>query len=314
MTRLRLTTKGGKHIVIELLKNKFMLDYVNHLKFSLDHYRFVSERDMVPPLERGNDWQGEIPMNVDRIKSAIHELNAMGTKFPVDPDEVSFVSHGIQSQSLLNRLHRYFTTGGATGKYKAEVDGIVDKHWESMDSTDRFDVMRDCYEKFDFTIHEINSAVHELENYVISDRADLFDRELEYNVFFDSNQMFRADESNRQYFNYITSEHLEFFSNEPIYDVWLPLSQIQGKNYWTAFISYDDPREWDVSSNILYSASFCISDRKWMNNPALLEWLKQHDIEPGPMTGGMPLGRVIEGKWLVNDLQNNDIISIIIEH
>jgi hypothetical protein len=87
----------------------------------------------------------------------------------------------------------------------------------------------------------------------------------------------------------------------------LPLSEILGKDYKRAYWDYDDPTNQDVSINKLYSGSMLVSNMSDSVNPDLESWLRSYGIEPGPMTVGMPLGNITQGKDLIARLSNQTI-------
>jgi hypothetical protein len=170
------------------------------------------------------------------------------------------------------------------------------------------------YPKFSRLVHDINDAVHVIEAYYYNDRIQLFPAYKEYQIEYLSHTP-RPDSiiTDQQFFQPIQEQHKKYFTRDQGYTVWLPLYQIQGKNYWVGYFDYDDPRHWDISTNVVYSGSFSLGSRQILHYPELTEWLQSYGIEPGPEQGGMPLGHVTQGWDLVQDLQAGDIKDIVID-
>lgn len=147
------------------------------------------------------------------------------------------------------------------------------------------------------------------EHFFVNDRKLNFSMTLEWLVLY-SSQTYKGTNNDFQYFKTIKNEHYEYFSDNMEYDIWLPLSQIQGKNYLQAYVDEDDPTNWDVSSNVFYSGSFSIGDRSWYKNENLQNYLKSYGIKPCAQTCGVPLGRIISGKKYISHLMENNIVEI----
>jgi hypothetical protein len=188
------------------------------------------------------------------------------------------------------------------------------KYWE-FNTNNTFTLVHNDYEEFRVSVHNINTAVHQLELYMASSRKILVPQNSEHRVFFDGgNPRDPKDPTTHQYPAYfceIKPEHMQYFDDKSDCDVWLPL-QIQGKHYWDAFYNFDDPTHFDITTDLLYSGSFQIETRSTARNPILLDWLRTYGINPGPEHCGMPIGRVVQGKHIVDQLQYGDIESLII--
>jgi hypothetical protein len=131
-------------------------------------------------------------------------------------------------------------------------------------------------------------------------------------LFDSSNPIDPANNPQWRYFQHLDEEYFQYFTDQLEYDIWLPLHQIQGKNYWICYFDEDDPTHWDVSTNIIYSGSIAIGDRSAARDPKILTWLESYGITPGPMHCGMPLGKIITGRDLVPALDEGSIKDIII--
>ena len=103
--------------------------------------------------------------------------------------------------------------------------------------------------QFGQLVHAINTAVHSIERLFHNERIDNFTPRYEYQILFDDQNPIAPETGD--YLKPIAPEHQQYFSDELKYDVWLPLYQIQGKNYWTCYFDQDDPTHWDVSCQML---------------------------------------------------------------
>jgi hypothetical protein len=303
--QIKLTTAYNSTIKIEFLENEFIDEFIPHMKRNMELFELDSWRDKIPNSPR--EWNDSyIKENEKKIIYAINNLNTMGLDFPILPEEIKFEQNSSYGRQLLNRLHRHFTTSHRSVSWEEPI-----QLWE--DNTNNiFCVTEETYEEFSKYVHIINDIVHDTETfYYTNDRTNNFPIYYEYQIVFNSNKPLDKNNDNQNgYFQNIKDEHYRYFTDELKYDVWLPLHQIQGKNYWIAYFDEDDPRSWDVCTNIFYSGSFAIGDRTAAKNPDLEKWLMSYDITPGPLTCGMPLGYVIEGKEIVETLGFNDIIKL----
>jgi hypothetical protein len=176
-----------------------------------------------------------------------------------------------------------------------------------------FNLNQADYPVFSKLVHNINTVVHQMEVYYMNDRIKSFNKKHEYQVLFNSSKpLDPANDPQRLYMKQIKEEHFQYFSDQLTYDVWLPLHEIQGKNYWVAYFDMDDPRPWDVSTNVVYSGGFAIGDRSAIRDPAILEYLQSYGITPGPRQCGMPLGHVIQGKELIETMPEGFITEVTV--
>ena len=304
--KLQLTTKRNNQIIIELLDNDFVQDYL--VQFEKIKNNFAVTQYAQIPRDNYTTWnQVEIIAFETRIKNAIYGLNAMNCKFPVDVKDVVFTP-GAQGRDLLNRLHRHFTTGNRSVSRNESCKTWLDR------SNLTFELDTNNYSKFSQFVHDINDVVHLTEKYYVSDREINFGaRNREYHILFDPSCPLSDTNNNlyTQYFIDINPLHYQYFSRNTDFDVWLPSGQIQGKNWWCAYFDHDNPTHWDISLNIQYSGSFSIGKRLQACDPALTAWLKSHGIDPGPLHVGMPLGNIIDGHEFINKLGFGDQVAQI---
>ena len=304
-TQLKLITRQGVPIVIELLDNPFITDFVRHFKKNLALFNISSQKMSIPPSV-GSFSQERINQLEQDFIDSINALNAIGVNFPIAVEEI-YLSIDSYGRDLLNRLHRHFTTSLRSVSH-SESKFI----WQ--DETDLIFTLSDANRaEFVKQVHKINDTVHTAEIMYGNERKTNFPRYHEYNVSFDSWSP-KDPNNNVQvgFFTKIKDEHKQYFSNELKYDVWLPLHQILGKNYWAAYFDEDDPTHWDIDINVAYTGSFAITDRAAIKDPAIVNWLKSYGITPGPEHCGMPLGNIIKGQEIVTKLVHNDILDIVL--
>jgi hypothetical protein len=304
--QLHLRTNDSNIILIELLNNDFVDEYVTHLNKIKSLYSFVQYLEK--PRSKKNLWnQTHIEQIESAIKNSINGLNALGLNFPIAVDSIQF-DRDNSTRQLLNQLHRYFTTG-----HRSVSHGESTQTW--LDNTDlTFEIDTTLhYEEFSKLVHNINNMVHQAEPYYLSQvELNFLTPFQEYHVIFNSSDPLDPTiDPQSIYFQPICSEHYQYFSNNTEYDVWLPSGQIQGKNWWRAYFDSDSAVPWDVDLNINYSGSFSIGTRIQAKDPNFLSWLNQHDIDPGPLHVGMPLGKIVAGHEFAKNLGISDSIAEI---
>lgn len=299
-------TQHSTELIVEFLDNPFTAEFISHLKKIKDIFALKFFKERIP-----HPRKSLLPLRTkqqleQQLINAINELNALGLNFPISIEEIK-LEHSLDTQHLLNRLHRHFTTGHRSVSHNEAVTTWLD------DSTYVFKLNPAKIKEFSHHVHQINTAVHECEGYIVNDRILNFTPRYEYQFLFESSQPKDPNNNPQEiYLQNIKHEHFQYFTDKLDYDVWLPLHQIQGKNYWVAYFDHDDPTQWDVSTNILYSGSFAIGDRSAIRDPVILDWLRAYGIEPGPLHCGMPLGKVISGKEILATLTTDNISEILI--
>jgi len=303
MPIIQVLTKQDQTIKIKLLDNPFIEDFVKQLAFVNENFKVCSYNQSIPNMPHPVWDSNDIENQVQIIRSAINTINDTGVAFPIASEDV-VINNDEQSRQLLNHLHRHFTTSHRSISHEEEIctwgDGSTfykpENHYTLTGA-----------------IHEINTAVHNIETYFNNSRIKRFKKYYELQIQFNSWEP-KDPSSNavNRYLVDIKDEHYQYFSDQLVYDVWLPLSQIQGKDYWRAYFDYDDPTEWDISTNVQYSGCMAIADRSAAKYPVILDYLKSYGITPGPLQCGMPLGNIIEGKEHLSSLRDNGIKCVII--
>jgi hypothetical protein len=298
-------TQDNKELVLEFLDNPFTIEFISHLKKIKDLFVCNFWKRRIPE-RRGAFLSTEHKQHLEQqLINDINALNDMGLNFPISIEEIR-LDTSSNTQNLLNRLHRHYTTSNRSVSQVENVTTWLDN------SIYTFRLDPEKTSKFSQHVHNINTTVHEAEQYLVMNARQLnFTPSYEHTFLFDSAQPKDPNNNPQEiYFQKIKSEHFQYFTDQLEYDVWLPL-QIQGKNYWTAYFDNDDPTHWDVSTNIVYSGSFTVSDRSAARDPALLDYLRSYGIVPGPLHCGMPLGKIISGKEILTDLTDGSTVHIL---
>lgn len=294
--KIRVHNKLGDDIVIEPRQNDFLDLFMVKLQHCIDEgYGITSWREWIPKPSKPWDQQ-IIDQLLSDLADTIQAINDMSLNFPIDITTWQF-KDDAESRQMLNDLHRCFTTGHET-------------HWIWQHGTNHtFEVAVDDRKEFSRLVHNINHVVHVLEQYVTSERMRDYGPYCEYHVNFQNDHVLRGPMPR---YMFIPKEHDQFRHHGGEFDVWLPLTQIQGKDYCRAYFDYDDPCQWDICTGILYSGDFVMGDRAAHRDPRLESWLREHNIEPGPLTHGMPVGNIVTNRHLVDQLQESDVTGVTI--
>jgi hypothetical protein len=104
------------------------------------------------------------------------------------------------------------------------------------------------------------------------------------------------------------------------YDVWMGVDLL-GKDYITGYYNHDDPTEWDIKTLNCYTGKMEIilgsnTIPKIIKGDKFQNWLKEYGMTYIPAMCGIPLGKVISGKDLLNDKtlqQQMSVFNIKIE-
>lgn len=301
-----LTKHSETPIIFTLIGNDFADRFLKKLQWVKQFYHINSANDYYPL--HPHKWDPDrIKTCETSIKESIQWLNDHSYRFPIPVDEILLENNSV-SRNLLNRLHRHFTTGHKTVSHGESV-----KTW-LYDSacTFEFDFETNSYEEFSRVVHNINTRVHQAEEYYLTEPMRTFPRFAECTVAFDSTMPIdpKQDPQN-EYLTEVTSADYHYFSDDTdSYDVWLPLGEMQGKNYYKAYFDQDDPTHWDIFTNHYYSGSFTFADRGLMKHPDMVAYLERYGVKPGPLTTGIPLGKITQGKELLKHFDFNDVIKV----
>lgn len=289
----------GQQVRIELLNNSFVNRWAEHLHYMLGLYSKRVYFSQYPYVWRYN--KSQVDSYALKLSQTVKQLRDLGTGFPEDFNVSEADTQdklNLLLQQKLNRLHRYFTTCNRdTLPFATEwapgvpVTGLINESIKMQ--------------VFELS-HQVNVQVHNLENFVETPNKKLYldnPRRVALSVDF---SMYRNNESTEESsqiskgaWHYMTPEELQWVSDDPDLDVWLP-DNILGKPYNVAFYDHDDPTAWDITHNLGYTGSFSVgligNKASEMQTPEITQWLKSYNIDPGPLTCGMPIGRIVQGR------------------
>ena len=292
---IKVFTKDERYapMVFVPIGNPFVEKFLVKLADSASKYRIRDWNERIPYI-RNIDYTTWRRTQRDVRKSfiaTIDRINELGYRFPIGTDDIR-LEQDLETQLFLNMMHRCFTTA-----HRSSTEAQ-----QTYDDVNFFEVEREHIEEFRTLVHAINDGVHAIENFITTDRMREFPAQHEYQIEFDAFDPYDANNVAKEYFVDLTEEDYNYFSDNLDYDLWLPWHQIQGKCYWDAYFAYDDPTQWDISEHKQYSGSIAIGSRQQARDPKLETWLQEHGVTPGPMTCGLPIAKLVEGRetldWL----------------
>ena len=164
----------------------------------------------------------------------------------------------------------------------------------------------------------INTAVHNLEMYMISDHKRMAATEpcSRFSLYFDAYNV-SADSQilAREAARSVQPSDAEFYSDSTEYDVWVG-KDILGKDYMTAFLENDDPSEWDVTEILYYTGRIEIDLTPYtfvhrIRSPEFATWLADHDVTYSPRMAGLPLGNIIQGRDVLQQILDHPQVPVI---
>ena len=298
---LILNTLAGP-IKIELLDNPFVKKWLVHFNKMIERYDTTAYK--LPYPAYFNDLQTEFGQKefdsqVLKLESIIGELRSLDVGFPYTIDIDFFKGATPLVQQGLNLLHRSFTNIERTSRaeklsfYSEGHEFVTDKETEKR--------ILELMAKVNDLVHAIEIRIPT--EHKLNSKPTDYDFLMTSIDFYQENSLTRFAEDNMVE---ISKEDYQYFSDDPIYDVWIGID-ITGKSYTTAFFDHDDPIEWDITHPIGYTGKVEID----LNNSRSVitrslefqQWLKTYGVAYTPGMCGMPLGRVIEGKEILQRIK-----------
>lgn len=240
---------------------------------------------------------------VDAINKTLHKLHDLGWYF----NHWAYVG---MSAEQLNKLHREFTTSLIT-KCKTFValsyDDRVEIKLNQFNFNEDDQILRSfsghhhkpSYEFFDEYIldrlEEINYRVHSIERNHYSERAASHNHHLGVFACFSEKKEDNITDKYKMDYN-MGSLANDYGNSSPEYNVY-DLKCITGKDYYKAWVDYDDPSEWDVvNNNCTTKGGFEIMP--WYSslcNDHLKPWIKKYGMPTDDKyVSSIPIGRVDE--------------------
>lgn len=314
--KLTLSTAHGE-IVLDLLDNAFTKKWLDHWVWMHQHFTSRSLYHPYPgymDVSKLSAAQKQLmDADIQLLTDSVQVLRDIGTGFPYDVDVTALRAGGESGQQVLNTMHRAFTNS-----FRCDSFGLP-YSWYS-DNRDTFTVAPADKKLFLDHSANINTAVHNLEMYMISDhkRAASTRPCSRFSLYFDAYNV-SADSQilAREAARTIQPEDAEFYSDSTEYDVWVG-KDILGKDYMTAFLENDDPAEWDVTEILYYTGRMEIDLTPYtfvnrIRSTEFLQWLAHHNVAYTPAMAGIPLGNIIQGREILQQLlaDNNSDVPVI---
>jgi hypothetical protein len=313
MSIITITSPAGT-TKIKLIENEFTIEWAEHFatmvkdfQYLLRTYTFQRSLPVSQKTEISRTDANAL-LQYSRLESAIAELNKMGTNYPIVLDKDIFFKGDDESQDLLNRLHRSFTTPERCFQRKEPLI------WsDKFDSS--FSILPENKERFIELIDIINDAVHLVEsNMYTSSKLQKEFQPTFFEIWFTA----YTNDGTRlmnEAFHYIKKDHYKYFSDDPTYDVWVG-RDITGKDHTIGYFDLDDPSEWDVTHILGYTGKVSIDlgihRTELLNSESFRAWLAKHGVEYDPSMCGIPLGTVVEGKELLQKHCNASLSDVVV--
>ena len=297
-------------IKIQTVNNPFTDKYFPMLRTLIDTFPILHSRDLNGVYFNqlaGNDRQHgtfdrHLEIQANKLQVIIDEINDMGCHFPYTIDVDVVKKKNLETQQLLNKLHRAFTTADRCHGKKTPMV------WsDRFPST--FTVPEDKISRFIEVIDQINVVVHHgIELYTTTPRKanNLDSVPWQYRFWANSWIPGSTQLVNTEVWADIVPEDHEYFSDSKEFDVWVG-KDILGKDHITAYYDHDDASEWDVTPIVGYSGKIAL-DVSDMTRSDLVRsdpfraWLDECDVPYSPAMCGMPVGTIVEGKDIARQM------------
>lgn len=309
MKHINIDTPQGL-IRIQTVNNAFTDKYFPMLQSLVEAFPILHSRDLNGVYFNqltGADRQHEtfdrhFEIQAQRLQDIIGEINAMGGDFPYNIDVDILKKKNLETQQLVNQLHRAFTTADRCHGQRTPM--IWSDHFDSA-----FAIPEDKIPRFIELIDQINVIVHHgIELYTVTPRKVQNMSEVPWQYRFWANSWIPGSTQlvNTEVWADIVPEDYEYFSDSKEFDVWVG-KDILGKDHITAYYDHDDPTAWDVTPIVGYSGKIAM-DVSDMTRSDLVRsadfqtWLAEYGEPYSPAMCGMPVGTIVEGKHLARQL------------
>lgn len=229
-----------------------------------------------------------------------------------DELEALKVTDPMKENSFTNKVHRMFTTMIATRKtfnghfpealnalLKERLPETYKDYYQVLKDHSEQDVETEWAMEMDNVLHRVNAATHNLEQFMISQRANrLAERykHLGYSHVADwDNKLPDLVTDATTHHHYVTTTDTEEVATmDPEVNVTVTRC-ILGKDYFEAYLNYDDPRHWDVvNNNYMVKGTFTIQSgmiQQWMLDNK--HWFDKYNIPYEREVIGLPsIGKI----------------------
>lgn len=289
-------------LTIQLREDPFVKKWTNHLQYIVDNYDCRLFKSKYPRYEKLEE--SEVKQHVDRLYATIRSLNKLGAPFPLlkmDIPYTQFLNLDLNTQRILNKLHRYFTTANRS------LNDTGNQTIYSYKDNKSYEIDNTKKEEFFKLIQDINQIVHSIDYSILSPRVrDAIDNDElieQVTIMFD---LYGTKEHSLlpNTFKFMDNEDELSITDSDEYDVWMGVDLL-GKDYITGYYNHDDPTEWDIRTLDCYTGKIEIvlgsnTIPKIIKGNKFQNWLKEYGITYIPAMCGMPLGKVLSGKDILN--------------
>ena len=297
-TLLNFQTEQGK-VAIELIKNNNFVDFwLEHFLKLTNQYKLKPNKATWPYYT--HDYDNESDALIEKIFSCINEINTTSYLCPLPENfnKKQFYSLDINTQRILNKLHRYCV---AATEFR--------DRW-IKDSAPQFEFVQWEVEHFTHILNLLNQTIHGLEIFVITKHKKKFKNVLNFVEINFTASKFEDVLVYADGVDLSIPDDLQTNLRLTGYDVWIK-KDILGKDFITAFADHDNPREFDIGPPPMISGGLHIdvnSKRdKLFHSKEFINWL---GTVPNNYHGSYPLGNIIAGKENIVDVKNVEFISI----
>lgn len=280
MNVLTFDTEQGS-VAIELFDNDFVAEWSQHVVQMIQHYSYRPRRSMWPYVREDKTGHLEV---IDRLLDTIDLINQSDFLSPLPETIVrsSLLALNLDTQCVLNRLHRYCVT--ATNTRDRWQGSQPEWNWLDYD-----------HKQFDYLVNLLNQTIHEFEEFVDTPRRKQYWCCLDTTEFLVSASQYSDVDVYHDNVDIAIDSQMQQFLALGGADVWIK-KDILGKDYITAFVDHDNALESDVQPPPMYSGGFVID---YAGRDAIYRsqefatWLGQ---TPKPYHGNYPIGNVVYGK------------------
>lgn len=297
-------------IRIQVVNNAFTEKYFPMLKTLVSHFPIlhgphasgIYRSNLTGSDKQYQTFDQYYEIQDKKLQVIIDELNTMGCNFPYRVDANVLKRKDVQTQRLCNRLHRAFTTAHRCHSQNTSM------HWSDTFAS-QFIVPKESMSRFIELIDQINCIVHYgIEPYTNTPRKTIqIDQAAwQYDFWADCWIPGTSQLYNKHCWEVLQPEDFQYFSDSKEFDVWVG-KDILGKDHVTAYHDYDDPTEWDVTSIVGYSGKIAmdvgnITHRDLVLSDDFQKWLSEYGVPYSPVMCGMPIGTIVEGHDVVQQL------------
>ena len=320
MSRILFHKQHNELFTIQLRDDPFVKKWLKHLQYvvydTVIPYPCKATRATIPfaheiSKDKIIEYVDQLHITIKNINNllAIPDLARVHTDFPISISDLSyskFLSNDLETQKILNALHRCFTCADKAISVKHLKVNFTLVWSDKFKSNFRIHYTKK--EEFRKLIQDINQIVHCLDCNTITPRVfDVIESKKFIDILTINFDFYGENEKSlkSKTFKFMKEKDMLSALDSDEYDVWMGVDLL-GKDYITGYYNHDDPTEWDISTLNCYTGKMeivigpntipgLVKSNKFQN------WLKKHNVEYTPGMCGIPLGKVISGKDFINN-------------